>query len=53
MRTDILEAAKDVRRQKLKAASRDWVDPEMLDNRIDEALDSPVPINLVMVGATK
>jgi hypothetical protein len=48
MRTDILEAARDMRRQKLNAASRDWVDPEMLEKRIDEALEAPVPINQVM-----
>lgn len=53
LRTDILEAAKDVRKQKLMVASCDWVDPDTLDRRIEEALDTPEPLNRIIVGATK
>jgi hypothetical protein len=41
---DILDAARAARQQTLLKDSRQWIDAESLDARIQEALDNVVPL---------
>lgn len=41
---DILDAARAARQQTLLRESRQWIDAESLDARVQEALDNVVPL---------
>lgn len=44
LRMDILDAARAARQQSLLKESRQWIDAESLDARVQEALDNVVPL---------
>lgn len=44
LRADVLDVARQERVQWLMQQSKNWIAPEDLDRRIDEALDNPVPL---------
>lgn len=44
LRMDILDAARAARQESLLKESRQWIDAESLDARVQEALDNTVPL---------
>ena len=44
LRCEVLEVAREERRQWLLTRSRNWVTPDALEQRIREAIDNPVPL---------
>lgn len=45
LRAEVLGVAREERRRQLLRQSCNWVTPQTLDQRIQEALDNPVPLH--------
>jgi hypothetical protein len=45
LRAEVLDVAREERRRQLLRQSTNWVTPQSLDARIQEALENPVPLH--------
>jgi hypothetical protein len=45
LRAEVLDVAREERRRRLLRLSCKWVTPQALDERIQEALDNPLPLH--------